>query len=89
MKNNDYWKQRFKQLEAVQNQQGTAVYLEIEKQYRRAQREIQGKINTWYQRLADNNGISIAEARKWLSGNALKEFRGMFRTILNMAKKTL
>lgn len=75
MKNSDYWKIRFGQLEAAQNQKGTDAYQEIEKIYGQAQKEIEGKINTWYQRFATNNGISMAEARKMLSGTDLKEFK--------------
>lgn len=75
MKNSTYWKLRFQQLEAAQNQKGAAAYQEIEKQYRQAQREIEGKINTWYQRFADNNGITFAEARQYLKSANLKEFQ--------------
>ncbi len=75
VKNSDYWKQRFGQLEAAQNQKGAAAYQEMENIYRQAQKEIEGKINTWYQRFAANNGVSMAEARKMLSGKTLKEFQ--------------
>lgn len=75
VKNSDYWKQRFGQLEAAQNQKGAAAYQEMENIYRQAQKEIEGKINTWYQRFAANNGVSMTEARKMLSGKALKEFQ--------------
>lgn len=75
MNSSDYWKIRFGQLEAAQNQKGAAAYAEIEKIYRQAQKEIEGKINTWYQRFAANNGVSMAEARKMLSGTDLKEFK--------------
>ncbi len=75
VKNSDYWKQRFGQLEAAQNQKGAAAYQEMENIYRQAQKEIEGKINTWYQRFVANNGVSMAEARKMLSGKALKEFQ--------------
>ncbi len=74
-KNSDYWKERFGQLEAAQNQKGVEAYLEIERIYKQAQREIEGEISKWYQRLATNNGISMAEARKLLSGSDLKEFK--------------
>lgn len=74
-KNSDYWKARFGQLEAAQNKKGVDAYLEIEKIYRQAQKEIEGKINTWYQRLATNNGVSMTEARKMLSSAELKEFK--------------
>jgi SPP1 gp7 family putative phage head morphogenesis protein len=75
VKNSDYWKERFKQLEAAQNRKGAETYAEIEQQYRKALREIEGKISVWYQRLADNNGVSMAEARKMLSKNELKELK--------------
>ena len=75
MKNSDYWKLRFSQLESAQNQDGAAVRAELERQYRRAERELEGKIRAWYQRLADNNGVSMAEARRMLSAHELKEFR--------------
>ncbi len=75
MSNSSYWKQRFAQLEAAQNQKGAAVYLEVEKQYRQAQRALEGQINSWYGRFAANNSMSMAEARKMLSGTALKEFK--------------
>lgn len=75
LNNSEYWVQRAKQLEESQNKKGLDTYFEIEQQYRKAQKEIENKINTWYQRLADNNKISLAEARKMISGNELKEFK--------------
>lgn len=74
-KSSAYWKKRFEQIEQAQNKQGHAAYAEIEKQYREAQRTLEGQINTWYQRLADNNGVSILEARKMLSKKELEEFK--------------
>lgn len=48
---------------------------EIQEQFDRALAAIDGKINAWYQRLADNNGVSMQEARKMLDAGELKEFR--------------
>lgn len=87
VKNSDYWKERFKQLEEAQNRIGTDTYDEIEQQYRRALREIEGKISTWYQRLADNNGVSMAEARKMLSKKELKEFKWDVNDYIRYGKK--
>ena len=75
MKTSEYWKERFVQLEQAQNQLGAAAYAEIEKHYRQAQRELDGQIRVWYQRLADNNEISLAEARRWLTADELAEFK--------------
>lgn len=75
MQNSEYWKLRFEQLEVAQNGQGAAAVAEIERQYKEAQKQIEGQIARWYQRFADNNGISLAEARQYLKGAALKEFK--------------
>ncbi len=75
MPDKDYWQSRFKQLEAAQNRKGADTYLEIERQYRQAQKELEGKINTWYQRFATNNGVSMAEARRMLRDRELAELK--------------
>lgn len=75
MKNSEYWKLRFEQLEQAQNGQGAAAFAEIERQYKEAQKQIEGQIARWYQRFADNNRITLAQARQYLKGAALKEFQ--------------
>ena len=75
MRTSDYWRERFVQLEAAQNRLAQAGRQEIERHYRRAQRELDEQIRVWYQRLADNNKISLAEARRWLTGQELAEFK--------------
>ena len=75
MKNSEYWKLRFEQLEQAQNGQGAAAFAKIERQYKEAQKQIEGQIARWYQRFADNNGITLAQARQYLKGAALKEFQ--------------
>lgn len=75
MKNSEYWKIRFGLLEAAQNRLGLQCYAEIEEQYRRAQRQLEAQISTWHQRFADNNSITLAEARRMLTGRELAEFK--------------
>lgn len=75
MKNSAYWKKRFELLEQSQNQQGTQCYADIERQYRQAQKQIEGQIAAWYQRFADNNGITLADARKMLTSKELEELK--------------
>ena len=75
MNNSDYWKQRFVQFEKSQNKIGKDTFKEIEEIYRQAQKEIEAKIAVWYQRFAKNNGITLTEARQWLTGKDLKEFK--------------
>lgn len=75
MKNSDYWKKRFEQLEQSQNQKGIECFADIEKQYRKAQRQIEAQIRSWYQRFADNNQISLADARRMLTKKELEELK--------------
>ena len=75
MKNAEYWKKRFEVLEQKQNQIGVQCFSDFEKQFRQAQKQLEGQLSAWYQRFADNNGISIQEARKWLTAAELEEFK--------------
>ena len=75
MANAEYWKRRFKLIEEAQHQQGLQCYANIEKQYSKAQAQIEAKINAWYQRFADNNQISLVEARRFLNSDELEELK--------------
>ena len=75
MKNSDYWKKRFEQLEKVSHKKAETVYTSIENSYIQAQKEIESKINNWYVRFANNNQITINEAKKLLNSQELKEFK--------------
>lgn len=75
MANAEYWKRRFKLIEEAQHQQGLQCYANIEKQYSKAQAQIESKINAWYQRFADNNKISLVEARRLLNSDELEELK--------------
>jgi SPP1 gp7 family putative phage head morphogenesis protein len=74
MANRDYWQKRFILLEESQINKGTAYYHELEKQYRKAAGEIEKELSKWYARLAVNNELSIAEAKKLLDRDELQEF---------------
>lgn len=73
-KSANYWKERMKALEDTQYKKTTEYYNDLQKQFRIAQRNLQIDIEYWYQRLAANNEISLAEAKKLLDKNELKEF---------------
>lgn len=71
----DYWKKRFDQIEQEANTQTVEFFHETERKYRKAIHEIDMKINAWYRRFAINNNISIAEAKKLLTSDELKELK--------------
>lgn len=87
MTNAEYWKQRFTQLEAAQNRKGATAYLEMEKQYKAAQNELEAQIARWYQRFADSNGISLAQAKQWLKGQDLAEFKWDVKEYIKYGKE--
>lgn len=74
-KNSQYWKERFELLEQAQNQKGIDCCADIEMQYRQAQKQIESQIAVWYQRFADNNGVTMQEARRLLTNRELEELK--------------
>ncbi len=75
MKSGEYWKARFNDIEQKAHDQGATCFQDIEGRYSKAIRQLTEQILSWYQRFADNNEISLADARKWLNGKDLEEFR--------------
>lgn len=75
MKSGEYWKARFNDIEQRAHDQGATCFQDIEGRYSKAIRQLTEQILSWYQRFADNNEISLADARKWLNGKDLEEFR--------------
>lgn len=74
-KNKNYWQGRFEQLEKASHQEALSTYSQIESLYYQTQQDIERKINNWYVRFANNNGISISEAKRLLNSSELKEFK--------------
>ncbi len=75
MKNSDYWKKRFTVLEAASHSYGQQTYSRIEKSFTQAQRDIQGEIDKWYARFAQNNGVTLADAKHLLNAKELSELK--------------
>lgn len=73
--NRGYWEERFRQLEESQYETSEKLSEEIQRQMRKAEAEISKQINAWYGRLAANNGVSMAEARRLLNNRELEEFK--------------
>lgn len=75
MNNGEYWQKRFELLEQAAHQQGVQCYADIEKQYRQAQKQLEGQIAAWYQRFASNNRVTLAEAKRMLNAKELAELK--------------
>lgn len=75
MKNSDYWKRRAIEVEAYTQKMSDDLISQIDIAYRKTASEIQKEIRSWYNRIADANGISYADAKKLLSKGELEEFK--------------
>lgn len=74
MNNSDYWKRRIGMLEEARNADNTKLAERLQNEIDYALKELDDRISGWYRRLADNNCVSMAQARKLLSAKELKEF---------------
>lgn len=75
MKNDAYWTERMKQLEKALLDKGYDYAQNLEAQFNEATFSIEKELAVWYQRLAKNNEINLADAKKLLNAGELKEFR--------------
>lgn len=83
---NNYWTKRFSEEENQRNISNKAQIKEIERQYKIAENKIKSDIEKWYIRIADNNQISLADAKKLLTKDELKEFKWALAEYTQKAK---
>lgn len=82
---NNYWTKRFEEEEKQRNISNKAYAKEIEKQYKIAENKIKSD-EKWYIRIADNNQISLADTKKILTKDELKEFKWTLAEYTQKAK---
>ena len=88
MRNENYWANRIK---IAQDKTLDRIYDEyvanIERQYNRAILDIEKDILAWYQRFADNNELSFADAQKLLKSDELEEFKWTVQEYIEKGKE--
>lgn len=75
VKTSAYWQKRFSDIENMNNKTAQNTFYAVEPSFDKAQAQIQSQIERWYARFATNNGITLQEARKWLTDSELKELK--------------
>ena len=85
-KNSGYWTKRFEQLEDAMNRKGIEYFHDLERIYGKAVTETEKDILKWYNRFAEKEGISLAEAKRMLNTNELKEFRMSLKEYIEKGK---
>ncbi|WP_138496344.1 minor capsid protein [Paenibacillus pinistramenti] len=75
MKSAEYWAKRMEELQESLLSKGDAYAADMRKEYDKALARITADVERWYGRLAANNEVSLADAKKLLSKSELKEFK--------------
>ena len=87
MKNADYWRGRFAILENSAHKQADEYLQTLEDIYRETEHTVQRDIESWYQRFATNNNVTLAEARKMLTTGQLAEFKSTAEQYVKAAQQ--
>lgn len=87
MNNAEYWARRYKKMEDAIKDQAYDYVENLEKQFNAAIREIDTQMRAWYQRFATNNNITLAEAKRMLTTDELKEFRWTVQEYIEKGKE--
>lgn len=75
MNNQDYWRGRFSQLEQELSNSSKINYIQIAKIFKATFEDIEKQIENWYNRIAINNKLTLAEAKKLLTKKELEDFK--------------
>lgn len=74
MRTNKYWQERFTLLTQSLLNKGESYYKDLEEEYERAIAILERHIRDFYIRFAENNEITMTDARRILDNKELKEF---------------
>lgn len=88
MNNSEYWRGRFSLLEHSTYKTAQAALREIEALYRQALYHTRKELDSWCARFADDNGVSLTEARRLLGTKELEEFRWNVAQYIETAQKS-
>ena len=75
MRSRDYWEKRAIQWKLQAERQTVRTADEIERDYERAAASLRKDIGYWLSKFAENNVLSLTDARKLLKADELPEFR--------------
>lgn len=86
MRNREYWQERFRELEQARHDFAEGVFEDISGLYAEIVRAMEKDLAEWYQRFADENRMSYADAKKLLDSKELQRFKLDLKTFMDKAK---
>ena len=75
MNNQEYWKKRAEEIADLEYSKVEEYRTKMQLEYKDALKSIQRDIEIFYARFAQNNDISLLEAKKLLNSDELEEFK--------------
>lgn len=87
MTNKDYWRHRFERMEQREMDKADKAMADLKKVYEYALQQMRDEVITWYNRYADENGLSLADARKQLDTRELEAFKMTLKEYEKLAKQ--
>ena len=87
MKNSEYWRKRFEAIEKEKFLLTDKYYKNVVEAFEEANKELTIKLLEWYARFADNNDVTLAQARKLLSSKKLEEFKWTVEEYIKYGKE--
>ena len=88
-KSSAYWQKRFQAIEDMNNKAAKETVQSITPAFDKAQQQIEKEINAWYGRFANNNQISLQEAKKLLTAETGKQTYSTRIVGLDIDKSTI
>ena len=85
--NEEYWKKRFIELEKSQNEKSNKFLNTLKEEYNKSLAKIEKDMTNWYTRIAENNEVSYANAKKLLDKRDLKEFKWTVEEYIKKGKE--
>lgn len=87
MTHNEYWQKRFEELKDSQMKRAELNKREIKKLFRQALKESEKEILAWYQRYAEENNLTLPQAKKELNARERKDFQFTLEQYKELAQK--
>ena len=84
---NDYWKEKFEELEKALHEKGLNYYRLLEKDYQEAARSTINEILKIYSLLVAGDEISLSTVKKILSDTELEDFRDSINSYIEFGKE--
>lgn len=87
MTHNEYWQKRFEELKDNQMKRAELNKREIKKLFRQALKASEKEILAWYQRYAEENNLTLPQAKKELNARERKDFQLTLERYKELAQK--